>query len=82
MRYKQYYEGDVVTPVRRGFKWLCCDCGLVHRLDFFIKKDGRGSSIQFRVRRDERATAAARRKIKKPPGKQRRAESLRSRKER
>jgi hypothetical protein len=36
----------------------CCDCGLVHRMDFRIVK-GR---VQFRPFRDKRATAAARRK--------------------
>jgi len=47
-----------VTPVRKGYKFMCCDCQLVHSIDFRIK-DGR---IQFRVERDNRATANARRK--------------------
>jgi hypothetical protein len=38
----------------------CCDCRLIHRLDFRIV-DGR---IEFRTRRDGRATAAARRSFK------------------
>jgi hypothetical protein len=41
----------------------CCDCGLIHRLDFRIV-DGR---IEFRARRDDRATAAARRKFRFAP---------------
>src|SRR5262245_61507382 len=44
------------TPPRlRNFREQCCDCGLIHRLDFRIV-DGR---IEFRTRRDDRATAAA-----------------------
>lgn len=46
-----------VSPVRRGYKFRCCDCDLVHRMDFRV----RGGVIQFRVERDERATAACRR---------------------
>ena len=38
----------------------CCDCGLVHRLDFRIV----GGRIEFRTRRDDRATAAARRALR------------------
>lgn len=44
----------------RNFREQCCDCGLIHRLDFRIV-DGR---IEFRTRRDDRATAAARRSFK------------------
>jgi hypothetical protein len=43
-------------PRLRNFREQCCDCGLIHRLNFRIV-DGR---IEFRTRRDERATDAAR----------------------
>ena len=43
----------------RGFKMQCCDCGLIHVIDFRIVR----KNIQLRVRRDVRATAAARRKF-------------------
>jgi hypothetical protein len=49
--------GDWTRPRRRDFREQCCDCGLIHRLDFRIV-DGK---IEFRTRRDDRATAAARR---------------------
>ncbi len=39
----------------------CCDCGLVHRVQFKVV-NGR---VQFRVWRDKRATAATRRWKKK-----------------
>ena len=62
MKYKQQFNGDWVQPIRRGYKAACCDCGLVHRLNFRIVLDKRGRRfIQFQVFRDERATAAKRR---------------------
>lgn len=62
MRYKTQFDGDLIQPVMRGYKMCCCDCSFVHRLDFFVVKHGRGHKLQFRVWRDNRATAAARRK--------------------
>lgn len=47
--------------VKRGYKMMCCDCSLVHSIDF-QDKDGK---IYLRVNRDDRATAAARKKYKK-----------------
>lgn len=58
MSYRQQSDGEWVQPVRRGYKMACCDCSLVHRLDFRIYK-GR---IQFRAFRHNRATAAMRRR--------------------
>jgi hypothetical protein len=55
--------GEWTRPRLRNFREQCCDCGLIHRLDFRIV-DGR---IEFRTRRDERATAAARRNFKFTP---------------
>lgn len=60
MKYTQQRDGDVVTPVMKGYKMMCCDCGLVHVLDFFVTHHGRGHKVKFRVRRHVRATAAAR----------------------
>jgi hypothetical protein len=57
MKYDRPKAGEWVYPVRRGYKMACCDCGLVHKLDFRVRK-GR---IEFRVFRDNRATAAMRR---------------------
>ncbi len=49
--------------LHQAYKLCCCDCGLVHRLDFRLVTYGRGlfKKIQFRVFRDNRATAAIRR---------------------
>lgn len=46
-----------VQPVRKGFYFSCCDCGLVHEFDFRVSK-GRA---QLRVRRNNRSTSALRR---------------------
>lgn len=48
---------DWLQPVRRGYKLACCDCGLVHTMDFRVK-DGR---VQFRAARNNRSTALRRR---------------------
>jgi hypothetical protein len=56
-----YYEpkaGEWISPIRRFYRLACCDCGLVHRVDFRVHK-GRA---EFRVYRLDRATAAMRRK--------------------
>lgn len=56
---------DWVWPVRRGFKLACCDCGLVHLIDFKIAKGARRKLfIGMKFDRDERATAAMRRPFK------------------
>lgn len=45
-----------VQPVEQGYLMACCDCGLVHTMDFRIH-EGR---VQFRARRNIRATATKR----------------------
>lgn len=58
--YEQPVEGEWVQPVRRGYRMACCDCGLVHTMDFRVSK-GR---TQFRVFRNNRATGQIRRWMK------------------
>ncbi len=55
--YERPKAGEWVQPVRSGYKMACCDCGLVHNMDFRIK-EGRA---QFRVFRNNRSTALMRR---------------------
>lgn len=50
-----------VQPVMTGYRMGCCDCGLVHTLDFRIV-DGK---VQFRARRNNRSTALLRHHMKK-----------------
>lgn len=85
MRYRQEYsEGDGwtrwVTPEKSLYKMACCDCGLVHRLQFrSIKtsrenargeftiervRKGKTERIQFRAARAKRETSAHRRNRK------------------
>jgi len=61
MRYVQRFDGEWHTPVRRGYKMMCCDCGLVHRIDFRLVQRGNGRRIQMRAYRNDRATALSRR---------------------
>jgi hypothetical protein len=49
--------GEWVLPVAEGYQMECCDCGLVHTVDFRVL-DGRA---QMRMRRDTRATLMKRR---------------------
>ena len=55
--YMQIEDGQWIEPVKRGFIHQCCDCALVHVTDYAIE-DGR---VQFKTRRDNGRTAAARR---------------------
>jgi hypothetical protein len=62
MKYRQEIETENgwtewIQPIRRGYKMACCDCGLVHVIDFRMRK----GQIQFRARRDNRATGQRRR---------------------
>ena len=59
MKYKPYEPvgDDWFQPRHRRWKLQCCDCGLVHVIDFKIIDDG----IWMRMGRDERATSAVRR---------------------
>jgi hypothetical protein len=56
-KYHQLYDGDWVLISRRGHRHMCCDCALVHIIDMRDVRNG----TEMRFRRDNRATAAARR---------------------
>ena len=61
---KGYYHvsnGEWIIVPRRGYKEQCCDCGLVHKLNFKINDKGQ---IEIQTTRDERSTAAVRRAFK------------------
>jgi hypothetical protein len=59
-RYHQIVDGEWIRPQKRRFREMCCDCCRVHDLDFRIV-DG---EVEFRARRNNRATSAARRRFK------------------
>lgn len=68
-----------VAPLMKGYKMACCDCGLVHDLDFQIVKvlkqnsDGtweygkplNNHRVLFRAKRNKRSTGQIRRHKKK-----------------
>lgn len=63
---KKYYKpkaGEWVQPVQRGYRMACCDCGLVHNIDFRVaaSPSGKRWKAQFRVFRNGQATRAMRR---------------------
>ena len=64
VRYDVIAYGEWTRPRMKNFREQCCDCGLIHRLDFRIVH-GR---VEFRTRRDGRATAAVRRSFRFAPG--------------
>lgn len=62
MKYKQAKDGELIKPVRKGYMMACCDCGLVHRLDFFLLPYKSGKGIFFRAYREVKRTAARRKR--------------------
>lgn len=56
-KYNQIQDGEWIAPKRQGFKLACCDCGLVHKINFYVE-DGH---LEMAFERDNRATAASRR---------------------
>src|ERR1700758_2035978 len=52
MPYEKIKPGEWLRPKVRGYRMACCDCGLVHKLDFRVHT-GRA---EFRAYRDNRAT--------------------------
>lgn len=62
-RYQRPRDGEVLTLKGKGglfgHKVMCCDCGLVHRFGYKVVN---GSRMEFAAWRDNRATAARRRR--------------------
>lgn len=55
---KKIKDGDWVRPEMSGFKLKCCDCGLVHNVDFAIVDNKEvvivnGYGVVFRMSREE-----------------------------
>ena len=63
-RYYKQKDGEWVRPQHNDYLMVCCDCGLVHRLNFRVLKDtprqGQ-NSVTLQAFRDNRKTAAFRR---------------------
>lgn len=61
MKYTEPKKNEWVYPKQKGYRIGCCDCGLVHEVDFRIVK----GKVEFRVRPSKRATAAMRAAMKR-----------------
>lgn len=61
-KYEEPKAGEWVRPVKRGYLMQCCDCALVHTIDFDHIPCGRGRKVIFRVERNEQETRQQRRK--------------------
>ena len=60
MKYPRLIDGEGVEfKSKEMWKFMCCDCGLVH--DMILVAGGKGTPIGLAMRRNKRATAAARR---------------------
>ena len=60
MKLEPAKEGEWIQPIRRGYKLCCCDCGLVHKIDFRIYQ----RHIQFRAFLASRSTGQVRRHLR------------------
>ena len=60
MHYHNQQDGEWVEPPMEGYLMACCDCGLVHKLNFRIV-NGR---VQLQAFRHNRSTAQKRRHLK------------------
>ena len=49
-------------PIMDDYKLVCCDCGLVHDMEFRVT--GSYDRIEFRSRRNNRSTGQVRRHMK------------------
>lgn len=58
-RFTKPRANEWIRPVRRGYKLACCDCSLVHDMDFRVHK----GHIEMRFRINARSTAAMRRHL-------------------
>jgi len=53
LRFKEVKANSWQQPVMKGYLMKCCDCGLVHEMDFRIAygKTEDKNRVQFRARR-------------------------------
>ena len=62
---KRHYGEDAedwFAPNMRDFRLRCCSCGLIHDMRFRVNKKG---EVEIKIVRNELATSAARRPLKK-----------------
>jgi len=59
MKYAQIKDDEWFSPKMKGHKMACCDCGLVHHMDFKIVK----GQVFIRPKRARNLTAQFRKTI-------------------
>lgn len=68
-KFKKPKAGEWVQPKLRNYLMACCDCGLVHRMDFMVVEGVRNGRkikrVQFRVFRSPNYTKWLRDKLNK-----------------
>lgn len=55
-------SSEWVQPKRKYYYMGCCDCGLVHKIEFALAKRGARNFILLRAWRDEKATKRLRKR--------------------
>lgn len=63
-KYPKIQAGEWVKPKRRFYMMGCCDCGLVHKMEFALTGTKSRKKIIFRAWRDEKETKYLRKKDK------------------
>ena len=55
-------DGEWIQPKMRGYLMSCCDCGLVHKMNFRLAadKDGKNPCVQFQAFRHKTWTCMMR----------------------
>jgi hypothetical protein len=51
MRYQQVQDGEWVKPRMRAYFMKCCDCGLVHKMNFKIVRHKDRNHLFFKAHR-------------------------------
>lgn len=59
--YIKVVDGEWIEVPKRGYKEQCCDCGLIHVMNFRVNAKGK---IEIQAFRDGKATAGARKGFK------------------
>jgi hypothetical protein len=72
-RYIKVHDNEWQMPILEGYKMACCDCGLVHNINFKIVKEDnvdkeiKGARVILQATRNTRATGQVRRHKNKKP---------------
>ncbi len=64
--YLHVTAGEWIRVPMKNYREQCCDCGLVHKMNFRIVQDKRGhNKVEIQAFRDGPATGGARRRVEK-----------------